>query len=207
MTSHSSGVSVFISWNVSATHLCEVFNRKTRMIVKFGEIPGKNLTRLLNFIHGKENRVNIPYQGEKLIVRPKEIKPDNQAGGIWYSLTLDIVEWLPNGDKPGKRRVDPKYLLKVYRILGKEHSTRSVTREPSDTKTYPPISLGMEVLTTQANMSLRKEWTDDAWKMRQWNVRGIVVDFSDAHGLCYEVQHPDNSTGYYDPSELRVVTT
>lgn len=175
------------------------------MIVKFGKIPSKNFTRLFNFIHGNENRVKIPFHEERLIVRPKEIKPDNQGDGIWYDLTLEIVEWLPNIDKPGKRRVDPKYILRVYEILGNEHPTRYAIRERPDSKKYPPISRGTKVRTTQANMSLRREWTDEAWEKRQWGVQGTVVSHSDSHGLCYEVRHPDNSTGYYDPSELKVV--
>jgi hypothetical protein len=179
------------------------------MIVKFREIRGKNITQLLNFIHGEENRVNIPHQGEKLIVRPKEIKPDNQTGGIWYDITLEILEWLPKGDKPGLNRVDQKYLLRVYKIIGQNELTECVSADKSQTDTpqYPPISRGTKVRTTQANMSLRNEWTDEAWKERQWGVQGTVVSHSDAHGLCYEVLHPDSTVGFYDPSEIEVVTT
>lgn len=98
------------------------------MITKFDGIPGNNLASLLTFIHSDENRVTIPCQeGQPMIVRIKAVSPDNQGGGTWYGLTLDIQEWLPKGDQPGQNRVDPKYLLKVYEILGQNRLTECVS--------------------------------------------------------------------------------
>lgn len=70
---------------------------------------------------------------------------------------------------------------------------------------YPPISVGQKVRTTQANMMLRKDWTDEGWDSKKWGMQGIVVNYHDSHGLCYEVRHDDGSVGSYDPSELEVV--
>ncbi len=68
------------------------------------------------------------------------------------------------------------------------------------------ISEGTEVRTTEANYDKRDEWTDKAWKSRQWGVQGVVVLYNDNQEPYYEVRHPDGSTGWYDHSELEVVT-
>ena len=98
------------------------------MIAKFESVSSKNLATLLLFTDGEENWVNIPQQDDQvMIVRVKAINPKNQGGGTWYELTLDIVEWVPKGDQPGQNRVDPKYLLKVYEILGQKNNTEEVS--------------------------------------------------------------------------------
>ena len=61
------------------------------------------------------------------------------------------------------------------------------------------------VRTIRPNESKRKEWTEEGWASRQWGVTGKVLTHHDSHGLCYEVQHEDQSVGYYDPSELEVI--
>ena len=68
---------------------------------------------------------------------------------------------------------------------------------------YPPISPGASVRTTQANESLRKEWSEGVWEKRQWGVQGSVVTHHDSHGLCYDVQHEDGTIGSYEHDELR----
>ena len=173
------------------------------MIAKFDNIPGENLTALLTFIHGDENQVTIfrpdhhPPQYEKLmIVRIKAVNPDNLDCGKWYGLTLDILEWLPKESGAGLNRVDPKYLLKVYKILGQNRTS---------TEKYPPISAGTKVKTTQPNMAFRKKWTDEAWGKRKWDIQGTVDTHHEAHGLFYEVRHEDGTEGFYDPSELKIV--
>ncbi len=71
-------------------------------------------------------------------------------------------------------------------------------------RAYPPISPGTLVQTTDPNMKMRKEWTDEGWEKRKWGVRGKVLRHHDSHGLCYDVKHEDGSEGCYDPSEFRV---
>ena len=71
-------------------------------------------------------------------------------------------------------------------------------------KKWPPIDPGTIVQTTRPNWEKRREWTDKAWVERKWGVRGKVLTHHDSHGLCYEVLHKDGTTGYYDPSELKV---
>lgn len=70
---------------------------------------------------------------------------------------------------------------------------------------YPPISPGTVVKTTQPNLEMRNEWTDEGWARRRWGVRGTVITRHDSHGLCYGVRHPGGTVGCYDPSELEVV--
>ena len=74
-------------------------------------------------------------------------------------------------------------------------------------QSYPPIALYTLVRTTQPNMELRKEWTDEAWANRKWGVEGMVLMHHDSHGLCYDVHHEDGTKGCYDPSELEVLST
>ena len=70
---------------------------------------------------------------------------------------------------------------------------------------YPPISPGTVVMTTQPNLEMRDEWTDEGWASRKWDVWGTVITHHDSHGLCYDVRHSDGTVGCYDPSEFKVV--
>lgn len=48
-----------------------------------------------------------------------------------------------------------------------------------------------------------KDWNAEAKKLRRWGVTGRVVDHSDSHGLCYQVEHADDkTTAWYEPREL-----
>lgn len=67
-----------------------------------------------------------------------------------------------------------------------------------------PIKTGTLVETTYANVGIG--WTPEALISRQWEVKGTVVKHHNSHGLCYEVKHPDGSIGYYDPSEIKIVS-
>lgn len=73
------------------------------------------------------------------------------------------------------------------------------------TDKWPPISPGTRVKTTQANESLRQEWTDEGWVSKKWGVQGTILTHHDSHGLCYDIRHDDGTEGCYDPSELEVV--
>ena len=75
------------------------------------------------------------------------------------------------------------------------------------TKDYPPISPGTSVKTTEPNLGMRDQWTDEGWAGRKWGIQGKVFTHHDSHGLCYDVQHEDGTVGCYDPSELEVVVT
>ncbi len=117
------------------------------------------------------------------------------------------MEWLPKGDEPGRNRVDPKYLLKVYEVLGIDRPAQSASADAlhSSEEKWPPIALGTAVRTTEANEALRIEWADGVWEARKWGVDGTVLAYHDSHGLFYEVRHADGSQGCYDPTELMVV--
>lgn len=73
------------------------------------------------------------------------------------------------------------------------------------TKKWPPIDPGTEVKTTQPNLEMRGEWTDEGWASKKWGVQGTILTHHDSHGLCYDVRHEDGTVGCYDPSELEVV--
>jgi hypothetical protein len=67
------------------------------------------------------------------------------------------------------------------------------------------IPTGTRIRTTRPNEVLRGQWSPDVWNRRQWGIEGVVTSRHDSHGICYEIRHPDNSTGVYDPSEIEVV--
>jgi len=50
----------------------------------------------------------------------------------------------------------------------------------------------------------KKDWTSPRQNL-QWGVKGIVIDISNAHGLCYRVQHSDGTCAWYDPEELETI--
>ncbi len=68
--------------------------------------------------------------------------------------------------------------------------------------TWPPISHGTKVITTEVNPKI--EWTKEALSNRQWGAKGIIVMHHDSHGLYYEIQHEDGTIGCYDPSEFQI---
>ncbi|MBI2108689.1 MAG: hypothetical protein HYT93_00710 [Parcubacteria group bacterium] len=73
------------------------------------------------------------------------------------------------------------------------------------TTKYPPISPGTLVKTTQPNLNLRHQWTDEGWASKKSWVQGKVITHHDSHGLCYDVEHEDGTVGCYDPSEIEAV--
>lgn len=73
------------------------------------------------------------------------------------------------------------------------------------TNKWPPIDPGTKVITTEPNMALRREWTDEGWAGKKWVVLGTIITHHDSHGLCYDVKHDDGTIGCYDPSELKVI--
>ncbi len=73
------------------------------------------------------------------------------------------------------------------------------------TTKWPPLDPGTRVVTTQANESLRKEWTALAWASKKWGTHGTILMHRDSHRLSYDVQHDDGTEGAYDPSEFEVV--
>ena len=179
------------------------------MIAKFSEISGDNLAALLAFIHGDENRVAIPHHEDRLmVIRIKAINPVDQGDETSYNLTLDIVEWFRKGTAPELYRVDPKFFLKAYEIIGQDRLVKSISADKPqvDTTKYPPISVGTQVTTTKPNMSLIGEWTHESLVLRKWGIQGVVETYHDSHGLCYVVRHEDGTVGPYDPSELEIVS-
>lgn len=168
------------------------------MIAKFDNVKGNNLAALLTFIDGEENCVELPWATpvQNVIVRLKSASPSEAY--LCYNITLEILEFIPKSPTGGEELVDLKYFVKACQILRQE--------QDQSTKNWPPISRGTRVKTTQANLDLRGEWTEEVWNGRQWGITGIVTEHHDSHGLCYVVQHPDGTVGAYDPSELEVIS-
>jgi hypothetical protein len=47
------------------------------------------------------------------------------------------------------------------------------------------------------------DWQPGAHAKRRWGIDGVVVGYSDSHGLIYEVMYADRETGWFEPRELR----
>lgn len=91
------------------------------MIAKFEKINGGQLAPLLLFLHSTNNQETIPMRTAGLpIARLKSITPESQADTTTYGITLDILEWLPKGSGDESLRVNPKYLLRIYEIVGED---------------------------------------------------------------------------------------
>lgn len=55
--------------------------------------------------------------------------------------------------------------------------------------------------------TLKPEVPDSEWAdpfSRKWNIIGIVIDLSNAHGLCYKIEH-ENGVAWYDPREFKII--
>jgi hypothetical protein len=63
------------------------------------------------------------------------------------------------------------------------------------------MTIGTQVRTVEPD-KVSLDWTHEALVSRQWNVTGTITKRHDAHGLTYEVRHPDGSIGHYEPREL-----
>ncbi len=74
-----------------------------------------------------------------------------------------------------------------------------------NTEKWPPIDRGTKVKTTTGPNTPDSEWSAEARANRRWGVEGTITGHHDSHGLCYEVEHTDGTTGCYDPSELEIV--
>ncbi len=177
------------------------------MIAKFDNVSGANLVTLLSFIHSDENCVELAWTKptKNVIVTVKSVTPPQSIVG-GYNITLEITEYISKSPTGGMNRVDPKYLLRVYLILGLGQKSGLVSEDKSPvSEECPRIPAGTKVRTTQANMELCKDFTREAWYDRKWGVFGIVIGHHDSHGLCYEVDYGDGTTGYHDPSEIEVI--
>jgi hypothetical protein len=79
-------------------------------------------------------------------------------------------------------------------------------QEPVDRETYWPESerfqLGTKVITTEDAGG--KDWVISPHNNRLWGEVGIIMDRSDAHGLCYQVRYVDGERGWFEPEELEL---
>jgi hypothetical protein len=120
---------------------------------------------------------------------------------FWYEIVIEGV----SRDRAVECCSTPESNMAVFLAQLREANKCLEEVVKSHRTKYPPISNGTLVITTQANESLRREWTDEVWEGRQWGVNGEVITHHDSHGLSYEVRHPDGTIGHYDPSELEVL--
>lgn len=65
-----------------------------------------------------------------------------------------------------------------------------------------PVTI-VRVKTVRSNPANDREYTAEA--NRRWGVKGTLVQYSNSHGLCFQVRHDDGSLGAYEPDELRLI--
>ena len=63
-----------------------------------------------------------------------------------------------------------------------------------------PLQFGTKVRTTEDAGS--NDWTAAGRAQRRWGEKGVVMDRSDSHGLCFCVRHQDGTKAWYEPDEL-----
>lgn len=70
---------------------------------------------------------------------------------------------------------------------------------------YPPIKNGTRVKAT-VRRSGKGDYVASAIVARDLHDGqvGVVCDYHDSHGLCYEVKFKDGGVAFYDPDELAV---
>lgn len=50
-----------------------------------------------------------------------------------------------------------------------------------------------------------RDFTAEGQLKRKPNQIGTVVDHSDSHGLCYQVNYETGGSGWFDPDELTLI--
>ena len=68
-------------------------------------------------------------------------------------------------------------------------------------RNQPPSEIGSRVRTAKV-LGPASDYTEEGRRKRRADAEGVVTDFSDSHGLCYEVKHPGGERAWYDPEEL-----
>lgn len=46
------------------------------------------------------------------------------------------------------------------------------------------------------------DYTEEGQALRRTEAAGVIIDYSNSHGLCYGVRHKDGVVAWYDPDEL-----
>lgn len=73
------------------------------------------------------------------------------------------------------------------------------------TSDYHDIRIGQMVRTVRNALTAEQEQRNYQPGMRRciWGIDGTVLDVSDAHGLCFQVQHPlGQGSAWYERREI-----
>jgi hypothetical protein len=84
------------------------------MIIKMREVTSASLAKLLAFLESSENELSPEYT-KRLVFSLLSVNPGSEKG--MYSVDLDMLDDYNNGEFNSRRRTDPKYLVRVYKIL------------------------------------------------------------------------------------------
>jgi hypothetical protein len=102
--------------------LCETVKQETNthMILKIESVPGLNVAHLVAYIHSNENRAFPEDDTNKQSVIDIKVieaqKPQNSEDPTTYRVTLELSESRAS-EKGGIELVNPKYLMRAYKIL------------------------------------------------------------------------------------------
>ena len=66
-----------------------------------------------------------------------------------------------------------------------------------------PFQKGDRVRT--ANKLTGQNYTPEGQKERLPGMTGTIIELSNSHGLCFEVNHDELGTAWYDPEELTLI--
>lgn len=67
------------------------------------------------------------------------------------------------------------------------------------------IQIFPEVIQVVTKQLITFDWTKEALVNRKSGMNGIIIGYSNAHGLCYLIKHEDGICAWYDPKELELI--
>jgi hypothetical protein len=69
-------------------------------------------------------------------------------------------------------------------------------------KTNYGLVIGATIITTEADLSKKDDWSDEAWLKRRWGIQGEIIAQESGHGFCFIVRHPNGEKAGYNPEEI-----
>lgn len=64
------------------------------------------------------------------------------------------------------------------------------------------LSVGAAIYTLKPDPD--SDFVDEAKKHQKWGMLGQISEVSNSHGLCYRVRHSDDTSAWYQPTELKL---
>jgi len=70
------------------------------------------------------------------------------------------------------------------------------------TSSADPGSDNIRRYVTVGELTTATDFSPDARRYARLGQRGVITNYSNSHGLCYQVRHDDGTAAWYEPEEL-----